>query len=230
MKRYTLMPAGMVVLCSIFLMLVYLRTAQAMPVTFEFGGDIVDVLTNDSPDGAVGTFFNPGDTISGSFTFESSSTSPYAPPLDFIYAAAVTSLSFSVNGSYNGSASSGDIEINDYAGPTPAEDIYSVRADAVDGLTAPSIGANSLSFFNLSVFGSFLSDTTLLLTPPPLSVADNWGSNSDRIELLYSNADGVPSGVLFQPTFLQRVPEPSTMLLLGSALTVLGLVRRKLKV
>ncbi len=191
-------------------------TATAASLTFAYEGLLTsDLWVTDSPDGTVGAFFTAGDTISGQFTFESST--PEGPPGLFV--GAISSATFSVNtGAYTGGSSNGDINWT--------TGFFVTRVQSWHGLSGPTIGDNSLHFFDVQVSSTTFAGGPLPTTPPAVTPADNFGANWDRVELLYRASDARFSGVAFQLQSLTLVPEPSTALLLGLGLAGLGTRRR----
>lgn len=167
MRRFIL--CGVMVIAMMCVSMIH--KADAEEITFAFEGEIT--LINDPTSPLLGTF-SPGQTISGSYTFES--TTPDAQPENpetGNYQGALTALTFTVkDGStviYTGVLSAGinRIEVND--SPQP-QDRYLVIGSAL-GDPDPVSGFN-LSFFALTLFnninGTAITDIALPLTPPVL--------------------------------------------------------------
>lgn len=191
--------------------------ARAALVTFAFEGvqSAGESFILDSPDGTVGALFSVGDTISGQFTFESTATDGGT----WFYDGALAHSSFSVNGGvYAGTGADGLINFGDNWFVTDVRPWH--------GLSAPMVGENWLNMFIVQVSSTSIAygDGSLPLVPPPVTPADNFGANWDRVELLFTNEDGVMSGIDFTLTSLTWVetPEPGSLVLVGFGLALLA--------
>lgn len=191
--------------------------AAAVSIRFVFEAEFNGNLT-DSPDGTIAPFFQVGDVIKGRYAFESTTAGAGG------FYPAVTRLRFEIDRTgYTGRAAGGQIQVS----PIPGNDFYTMESRTANGLHGADVGANEFFLFDVSVNGDFLGGSSdLLLTPPPVTPLDNGGSNTDRVELLFSDAGGAISGAAFDLLSL-AVPEPSVALLLASALAAMGIRRRR---
>jgi hypothetical protein len=216
------LPRHALAAAACFGVLGFVGSAQAVPVAFAFEAiqDKGPSWIIDSPDGAVGVLFSVGDTISGQFVFESTATDGGSG----YFSGALSSASFTVNGgSYGGSSTGGDIQFSD--------NWFVTHVTPGTGLVAPDVGANWLAFFFVQVSSTAIAygDGSLPTTPPPISPGDDWGSNWDRVELLFRNSGGTISGIDFTLTSLRAVPvpEPGTFALVGLGLAMLAGHRKR---
>lgn len=186
-----------------------LTAAAAGPITFDFAGSVTSVVP------ALSGTFSPGDTFSGSYTFESTTPDADPSPGGF-YAGAIIGLTFTI-GPYTGTlglCSSGpcDIFVQDNGfGPCASVDCYFLNVipsgPSVAGVipTSFQIGLNDFT-------GLAFSSDALPLTPPDLSLfLPFFGVNFD------SFAFGV-EGSITSFTLASPVPEPSTLLLLAAGI------------
>jgi hypothetical protein len=188
--------------------------ARADLITFQFEGIVTSVVEL--------TGFNVGDPISGTYTFESTTSDLFLADLTLGgYLGAVTDLSFVVSG-YTGSFGPGFNAIN-IGNPFGASgDIYQVNS----GFTGASVSGFDPEFFALDIrdsTGTALSSDLLPTTPPNLALFDT------RVITLGFEDDEDSGFVIAQLTSLTRVPVPPGLLLLASGLAGLVALRRMRK-
>lgn len=177
--------------------------ARAALITYDFQGTI------DSVDPALAGTFSIGQSLSGLYTFESTTAARAGSDSTFAVFDALTNLAFTL-GTYSAS-STGALEIQvDNDPPAPDSDRYAVVSRASDGLSGPSLGSFSLDFF-----GFRLDDSTntvfsdALILPTSLDLAD---FDNRRFFLFFRDGSDFV-GVSGTIDSLSAVPEPSSLAL-----------------
>ena len=200
----------------------------ATPVTYSFSGNIV---------GTAGlSAFNLGDTISGTFTYDPAATDTVpGDPNVGIYNQPY-SLNMSVNsGAYLATAGQHEsIVLNDSTTKSFGKtvDSFDAFSSKLRGGTPSGAMVDGLELIDMGLI--FLDYTHTLYTddslPTSLSLA-SFDSLQFRLGFGPSAPGSLPTNVVIGTiSTLQTVPEPSTLLLLGSGLAGLGFVRRRFKV
>lgn len=188
--------------------------AKAAPVTFSFTGTVTAV------DAALAGEFSLGESVVGSYTFES--TTPDSDPGDptlGIYDNAITAFSATFGGDYTVTQGL-DNDISVANGP-PGNDVYQVF---LTNPTAPTVAGLSLGALFLGI-GDFESNVfnsdALPLTPPDLAEFDFDISGAIFLD------SPINQGMNFQLTSLTLVPEPSTLAFVALGLMGVCCHRRK---
>jgi hypothetical protein len=207
MRRESFSPArGFLLGLAMVLVCGMLSPAVARPITFTFTGRV------DSVDPGLEGTFSPGETLTGSYTFESTTAARAGSNGTFAFFDALTALNFHI-GSYSASSSAApEIQVDNDPGGG-AQDRYAVLSRVSDGLTGPSVAGNPLLSFMFR-----LDDSTntvfsgALILPTSLSLSSFDEAPPSRQFFVFFGDPANPSIVTGTITGLSpaSVPEPGT--------------------
>ena len=193
----------------------------AAPITFTGQGTVGSV------DMALSAFFSVGDTLTYSYTFESTTVARIGSDSNFAVFDALTGMSLSIGGFSASSSSALEIQVDNDPG-MGNHDRYATVSRGTDGLTGMGAGAFIVDFFGTRLDDS--SDTVFsdaLILPTAIDLND---FDSRIFFLFFTDPAGglhVVDGTL---TALAPIPEPGTLGIAAVGLAALGLMRRRQKV
>jgi len=217
----------LVLLCSVMLVLGLNRMVRASLITFSFEGSIKSM--SDS----LNSYFEIGQTMSGSYTFDSNTPDTHTSSEYGNYHESIIDLEVTVGDkTYTDipGSSGGDniIQVKDQTDTypkDPSEDRYWVNM-VVDGPNLGSFGFIQPDYFRLCMedpTAEAFINTNLPLTPP-----DKDDFNYNNMWLVFTEY-GNSRHITAELTSLSAVPIPSAVWLLGSGLIGIVGIRRKSK-
>ncbi len=193
--------------------------ANAAPISFAFQGTV------DSVDPNLAGTFAPGATLTGTYSFESTTVARAGSNSNFAVFDALTGLSFSIDGYAASSSAASEIQVDNDPG-LPNHDRYGLTSRASEGLTGPDVGDFELDAFLFRLddsTDSVFSDALIL----PLAL-DFSAFDSSAFFLFFVNPSTAQlANVSGQLTAIAQVPEPSTVAMLGLGLVSLALIWRR---
>lgn len=196
------------------------RRACADLITYEFTGTV------DGVDAPLAGSFAVGDSLSGTYTFDSTVAARAGSDSTFAVFDALKNVTFTLNGFNGSSAGAPEIQVdNDPGGGN--SDRYGLVSRSSEGLsgTAPAGFLLDSFLFRLDDSTNTVFNDALIL-PTNISLAD---FTSNRFFVFYKDTSG--EGRLVTGTFNtfgRSIPEPSSVALAGlGGLIVVGSVRRR---
>jgi hypothetical protein len=207
MNRIPPIRISLWILMAIALLGTSVGSLRADPVTIHFTGTV------DSVPASVSSYISNGDTLSGSYAFDSATAANSGSTSTFAVFDALTSFSFALDSFSGSSSAAAEIQVDNNP-PSPNDDRYGLLSRVSDGLVMnypPGYSGATVTDFSFRLDDStdaVFSDALNLPTEISLSTFD-----SSQF-FLFLNDGTLVHGVM---TSVSSVPEPSTALLLGLA-------------
>lgn len=193
------------------------QASFAAPVTVNFTGTVSGVGA-----GVAGSFA-AGNTLSGSYTFESTTPPRAGSTSGFAFFDALTALSFTINGYSASTIGAPEIQVDEQTNGAP-NDRYAVVTMAATGLTGASVNG-----FPLFSFGFRLDDATNSAISDALNLpaAPSLGDfTSSSFFLFFGTFEQLVDGSLTSLS-VATVPEPGLIALFGAGVLAAGVAARR---
>ena len=214
---------GRVVGMAMFAMAVSPTVAHADLITVNFAGTVTGI------GGGLIAEFSLGDTASGSFTYESSTTARAGSTSSLALFDALTNFEFSVNSPSGYAASSNNASEIEVVNDNGFSDNFFVRSEVSGGLagTTPDVAGLVFDGLILRLFDSSQTVISDALILPDSSAFGDF--TSAQLSLKFDDVGGLGGSafVIIDMDSLSAIPEPATLALFVIALGGLGFMARR---
>jgi hypothetical protein len=194
-------------------------SSHAALVSYEMTATVSGFL-NLGGGAGVQPYFGLGDTVNLNFSYDTASVGSCGPTA-CAYTTAIDSLRFYYSNGYAGSATDGQMHVDD----SPGFDSISGYSQPSQGLAGPNVGSAHLAAINIvltDTTGSAFASTALAPLPPLTAF-----NSTKWIEAVFQNDSGGTTYVRANLQTVNAVPIPAAAWLFGGALGLLGVLKRK---